>query len=240
MSEEPPPFTETQIVDWLIDECRDVAGRITAVTTSGDRIFATGSTVTALAATVAIGGGKGYLLMWFPFAVSIVLLHGLYLKSMVRNLIGYQLGLEEEITRRAGLPLVTWQSYVRESGQPHRQIKLLLFPAAAVYVASAVAGLAQALHTTTPGAWGHERAWLYITLTVASVVVGTGLVIYSYVSQRGTTRAATTRLEEAFAAVRPSGSAAQAEADDESGDEDDAAEGQGERPVLPRAGRRLR
>jgi hypothetical protein len=42
---EPSPFAESQIVEWLVDECRDVASRITAVTTSGGRIFATGSTV---------------------------------------------------------------------------------------------------------------------------------------------------------------------------------------------------
>lgn len=140
-----PRFTETQIVEWLVDESRDVAGRITTVTTSGDRIFATGSTVIALAATVAIGGGKGYLLMWFPLAVSIVILHGLYLNNMVRNLIGYQIGLEKEILRRTGLPLVAWQSHVQEGGRSHRQVKVLLLTAVVVYAASAVIGLAQAL-----------------------------------------------------------------------------------------------
>ncbi|WP_434448235.1 hypothetical protein [Lentzea sp. E54] len=200
-----PRFTETQIVEWLVDESRDVAGRITTVTTSGDRIFATGSTVIALAATVAIGGGKGYLLMWFPLAVSIVILHGLYLNNMVRNLIGYQIGLEKEILRRTGLPLVAWQSHVQEGGRSHRQVKVLLLTAVVVYAASAVIGLAQALRTATPGAWGHERAWLYIALTVANVVGSAGLIAYSHLSQRGATKAAASKVERAFAAATSPG-----------------------------------
>lgn len=203
MTQEPTSsrFTEAQIVEWLVDECRDASTRITTVTTSGDRIFTAGSTVMALAATVAIGGGKGHLLMWFPFVVSIVILHGLYLKNMVRNLMGYQLALEKEIARRTGLPLIAWQSHVQQSGRPHRQIKVLLFMAVVVYVASAVIGLAQALHTRSPGAWGHERAWLYITLTVVNVAVSAGLIIYSYATQRGTTRATARKVESAFAAA---------------------------------------
>ncbi|MFS8101620.1 hypothetical protein LFM09_31290 [Lentzea alba] len=156
MTQEPlsPPFTETQIVEWLVDECRDVSDRIATVTTSGDRIFTAGSTVMALAATVAIGGGKGYLLMWYPLVVSIVILHGLYLKKMARNLMGYQLGLEKEIARRTGLPLIAWQSYIQQSGRSHQQAKVLLLMAVVVYVASAAIGLVQALHTTSPGALG--------------------------------------------------------------------------------------
>lgn len=205
MTQEPPSprFTEAQIVEWLVDECRDVASRITAVTTSGDRTFATGSTVVALAATVAIGGGRGYLLMWFPLAVSIVILHGLYLNNLVRNLVGYQIGLEKEIARRAGLPLVAWQTHVREGGRSHRQVKTLLVTAVVVYVASAAIGLAQALHTTVPGAWGHERAWLYVTLTVVNVAGTAGLIIYSYLSQRGAMRVAAAKVEQAFAAAVP-------------------------------------
>jgi hypothetical protein len=53
-------FSDEQIVHWLIDECRDAGGRVSAVSTSGDRILAAGSTVVALAATVAISGGKPY------------------------------------------------------------------------------------------------------------------------------------------------------------------------------------
>ncbi|MET9634031.1 hypothetical protein ABZX92_41925 [Lentzea sp. NPDC006480] len=204
MSQEPAeasPFTEAQIVDWLVGECRDVAGRITAVTTSGDRIFATGSTVIALAATVAVGGGRGYLLMWLPLAVSIVILHGLYLNNMVRNLIGYQRGLEKEIARRTGLPLIAWQSRILRGGRSHRQVKTLLLAAVVVYTASAAIGLAQALHTTAPGAWGQERAWLYVTLTVVNVAGSAGLIAYSYVSQRGGTKEAESKIEKAFAAA---------------------------------------
>ncbi len=205
MTQEPSSrFTETQIVEWLVDECRDVADRVTTVATSGDRVFTAGVTVMAIAVTVAIGGGKGYLLMWFPFAVSVVLLHALYLKRIARSLIGYQLGLEKEIARRAGLPLIAWQSHVQQSGRPHRQAKVLLLTAVFVYVASAVIGLAQALRTTSPGAWGHERAWLYIMLTVVNVAGSAVLIGCSHVSQLGATRTAEKRVEDAFAAaVRP-------------------------------------
>ncbi|MEU0879722.1 hypothetical protein ABZ345_14040 [Lentzea sp. NPDC005914] len=158
-SGETSPFTEAQIVDWLVDECRDVAGRTTAVMISGDRIFATGGTVIALAATVAVGGGRGYLLMWLPLAVSIVILHGLYLNNTVRNLVGYQIGLEREIARWSGLPLIIWQSRIRKGERSHRQLTTLLLAAVAYAylsqrgaVRAAARQVEEAFAGTSPGA----------------------------------------------------------------------------------------
>ncbi|WP_329362776.1 hypothetical protein [Streptomyces sp. NBC_01483] len=88
-------FSDEQIVNWLIDECRDVGNRISALTTSGDRILTAGSTVIALLATVAVGGGKGYLLMWLPLGVSVVTVYALFLNNLTRAPVGYKIGLEK-------------------------------------------------------------------------------------------------------------------------------------------------
>ncbi|MFF3963726.1 hypothetical protein ACFYZI_19465 [Streptomyces griseorubiginosus] len=104
----------------MIDECRDVGNRISSLTTSGDRILTAGSTVIALLATVAVGGGKGYLLMWLPLGVSVVAVYALFLNNLTRALIGYKIGLEREIEKRAGLPLIAWQSRVNvRAGSSH-------------------------------------------------------------------------------------------------------------------------
>jgi hypothetical protein len=102
------------------------------VTTAGDRILATGTTVIALAATVAIGGGRGYLLMWLPLGVSTVIVYGLYLNNMVRILIGYEIGLEQEIERRVGVPVIAWQSRINRGGWSRRNVTSLLLLGAVI------------------------------------------------------------------------------------------------------------
>lgn len=188
-------------MDWLIDECRDAGSRISALTTSGDRILAVGSTVIALTATVAIGGGKSYLLMWLPLGVSIVISYGLYLNNMTRALIGYKIGLEQEIERRVGVPLIAWQSRINRGSGSGRHVKGILLLGATTYLASVGIGLAQALRALSPGAWGSERAWLYVVLTSASVAIGVGVISYSFWIQRGASRVTAHRMAEMFAAV---------------------------------------
>lgn len=197
----PSPFTDEQIVNWLIDECRDVGSRISALTTSGDRILATASTVIALVVTVAIGSGSGHLLMWLPLGVSIVIAYGLYLSNMTQGLIGYKIGLEREIERRVRVPLISWQSRVIVGNGASRHVKGVLSLGAAVYLGSVGMGLVQAFHTVSPGAWGHERAWLYISLTTASVVVGTGVIAYCCWIQIGSIRSTEQRVARMFSAI---------------------------------------
>jgi hypothetical protein len=200
-------FSDEQIINWLIDECRDAGNRVSALTTSGDRILTAGSTVIALVATVAVGGGKGYLLMWLPLGVSIVIVYGLYLNNMTRALIGYKIGLEKEIEKRAGLPLIAWQSRINVRAGSSHHVKSVFVMAGAVYTASAGLGLSQALDTLVPSAWGHERAWLYITLTTASIVVGTVVIGYCVWIQQGTRKATEQRVTDMFATRgRPAGS----------------------------------
>ncbi|MGW3101384.1 hypothetical protein [Streptomyces sp. NPDC001100] len=193
-----PPFTDEQIVNWLIDECRDTTSRISALTASGDRILAAGSTVVAVAATVAIGGDKSYFLMWLPLAVAIVIAYGLYLNNMTRALIGYKWGLEKEINRRVGVPVIAWQSHVFTGSKRH--VTSLLFLCATFYTASVGLGLAEAFRTLSPGAWGHERAWLYIALTLTGALAGLGVVAYCYWMQRGLGRSTAQRVTDMFAA----------------------------------------
>ncbi|WP_406491360.1 hypothetical protein OHB06_06750 [Streptomyces sp. NBC_01604] len=190
-------FTDEQIVNWLIDECRDVGNRISTLTTSGDRTLAAGSTVIALTATVAIGGGKGYLLMWLPLGISVVVVHALYLNYVALGMIGYKKGLENEILRRTGLPLIALQSRILQGGSG-RRLKGMLFIGAAVYAGAMGLGLAQAYHALSPGAWGHERAWLYMTLTISSVVAGLGVNGYFLWTQRGAARIAEEKVAHMF------------------------------------------
>ncbi|MCX4588352.1 hypothetical protein OG819_00910 [Streptomyces sp. NBC_01549] len=192
-------FSDEQIVNWLIDECRDVGNRISALTTSGDRILTAGSTVIALLATVAIGGGKGYLLMWLPLGVSVVTVYALFLNNLTRALVGYKIGLEKEIEKRAGLPLIAWQSRINVGAGSSHHVKSILIMAVAVYAGSAGLGLSQALHTLEPGAWGHERAWLYIVLTSVSILAGTAVAAYCLWIQRGTRKATEQRVGDMFA-----------------------------------------
>lgn len=190
-------FTDEQIINWLIDECRDVGNRIATLTTSGDRILATGSTVIALAATVAIDGGKSYLLMWLPLGISAVVVHALYLNYVALAMIGYKRGLENDIQRRAGLPLIVLQSRILHGGSG--RLRSMLFIGAAVYTATMGLGLAQAFHTLSPGTWGHERAWLYITLTTLSVAVGLAVNGYFFWTQRGAAGIAEEKVTRMFA-----------------------------------------
>lgn len=192
-------FSDEQIVNWLIDECRDVGNRISALTASGDRILTAGSTVIALLATVAVGGGKGYLLMWLPLGVSVVTVYALFLNNLTRALVGYKIGLEKEIEKRAGLPLIAWQSRINVRAGSSHHVKSILFMAVAVYAGSAGLGLGQALHTLEPGAWGHERARLYIVLTSVSILAGTAVAAYCLWIQRGTRQATEQRVRDMFA-----------------------------------------
>ncbi|GAA1908630.1 hypothetical protein GCM10009837_35790 [Streptomyces durmitorensis] len=194
-------FSDEQIVNWLIDECRDAGNRVSALTTSGDRILAAGSTVIALLATIAVGGGKGYLLMWLPLGVSIVIVYGLYLNNMTRALIGYKIGLEKEIEKRVGVPLITWQSRVNVRAGSSHHVKSLLLMGAVVYAASAGLGLSQAFHTLVSGAWGQERAWLYIALTSVSIILGTAVICYCLWIQRGTRKATEQQVTSMFTAT---------------------------------------
>ena len=198
----PSQFSDEQVVNWLIDECRDVGSRVLSVTSSGDRILAAGSTVIALATTVAIGGGKSYLLMWLPLGVAIVIVYGLFLNNMARALIGYQVGLEREIDRRVGVPLIAWQSRVIVRPGSSGPIRSVHFLGVAVYAASAGLGLAQALHTLSPGAWGHERSWLYVTLTAVGIVACAGAIGYCYWQRHATISFTAQRVADLFPAGR--------------------------------------
>lgn len=194
----PSQFTDEQVINWLIDECRNAGDRVLALATSGDRVLTVGSTVIALAATVAIGGGKSYLLMWMPLGVTVVIVFGLYLNNATRALIGYKIGLEREIERRAGVPLISWHSRVHDYAGTTLHVRSILLMGGAVYAGSSGLGLTQAFHTLSPGAWGHERAWLYIALTVASVVAGAGVTGYCYWSQRNSTRLTSQAVADVF------------------------------------------
>lgn len=68
-----------------------------------------------------------------------------------------------------------------------------------VYAASAGIGLTQAFHTLSYGAWGHESAWLYIGLTIASVMIGTAAIGSCYWIQRRTPTVTAQRVADMFA-----------------------------------------
>lgn len=179
-----PAFSEEQIVNWLIEECRDAGGRIATLSGSGDRILTTGSAVLALAATVAVGGDRGHLLMALPFGVAITIVFGFYLNNMARTLSAYKIALEKEITRRVGVPIIAWSSHANQGAHVGRPRASLLVLAAIVYLTSVGIGLSQAIRTMSPGAWGHELGWLYLTATIASILIGSGTIGYSLIGIR--------------------------------------------------------
>lgn len=59
-------------------------------------------------------------------------------------------------------------------------------------------GLVQTFHTISPGAWGHERAWLYIATTTASVALGMAVIAYSLWLVRASAKEALLRVTDAF------------------------------------------
>ncbi|MDO0916828.1 hypothetical protein QQM39_40280 [Streptomyces sp. DT2A-34] len=188
----------------MIDECRDAGNRISTLTTSGDRIMV-GSTVIAFLATVAVGGGKRYLLMWLPLGVAVVIVYGLYLNNMTRTLIGYKIGLEREIERRVGIPLIAWQSRINVRAGSSHHVKSVFVKCGAVYAASAGLALNQAIDTLSLGAWGRERAWLHVALTSASIVICTVVIGYCLWIQEGMREAATRRVTDMFGGDRQPG-----------------------------------
>jgi hypothetical protein len=140
--------------------------------------------------------------MWLPLSVSVVMVYMLHLNNMVRTLRGYTLGLEEEIERRVGVAVIAWQSLVKERGRVSAHARSVVVLSAAVYLGSAALGLVQALRTLSPGAWGHERAWLFILLTTLSVVIGLGIIGYLFWVQRSSQQVARQRMADMFAAAR--------------------------------------
>ena len=131
----------------------------------------------ALAASVAISGGRAYLLMALPFVLSVIITYLQYLYSDLMAMGGYKRALEEEIERRTGFPIIQWESRVVPSRFSRAQVFGTNLMIGLALAGSAVVALNEALATTQPGHWGNNHAVWYIFLTAASIVVGFGTIL---------------------------------------------------------------
>lgn len=157
---------------WLISECQTVATHIANLALVGERIMATTAAVGALAASVAISNGKGYLLMGLPFALSVVTTYKLYLNDDAMALRAYKAALEQEIFRRTGMPIIQYESRVRRTGHSYSQTTAVAALVLLSLVSVSVVAVNEALETYRPHHWGHENATMYLTMTVASIIIG--------------------------------------------------------------------
>lgn len=170
---------DAKIVEYLVAECRDTGGRLTAYLLLGERVLATSLAVLSLAAGLAVNAKKPYLLMGLPLAFAIVIMYIIYLNTEAISLGGYKAALEEEITRRLGQPVMFWESKVasmqhRSLPQYSMRVVTCLFFAGSIVVA-----LVQAFGTQTPKHWGHHFAAWYVGGTVGSVFVSIAAIAVS-------------------------------------------------------------
>jgi hypothetical protein len=171
-----PPASGERVTEWLVSECRDLGTRIAELNTIGERLLGTTTALLALAASVAISGGRAYLLMSLPFVLSVIITYMQYLHSDLMAMGGYKRALEEELERRTGFPIIQWESRVVPSGFSRAQVIGTRLMVVLSLAASAVVALNEAHATTQPGHWGHNNSAWYILLTVSSIVVGFGTV----------------------------------------------------------------
>jgi len=174
---------DLKIVDILAQECRDVALRITTYLTLGERILTIASGILTLSMTVAASYGRPYYLMALPFVYCLLLTYVFYLNTEAISLGGYKSALELEMTRRLGVPTICWESQIarrRHVDIPAKSVRTLFV---CLLLGFVTIGIYQAFATLQPGRWGHERAALYIALTLASVVIGLSLVVTSFIAE---------------------------------------------------------
>jgi hypothetical protein len=178
-----------RVTEWLVTECRDLGTRIAELNTSGERLLGPTTALLALAASVAISGGRAYLLMGLPFVLSVIITYLQYLYSDLMAMGGYKRALEEEIERRIGFPVIQWESRVVPSRFSRAQVIGTNLMISLALAASAVVALNEARATTQPGHWGNNHSVWYILLTAASIVVGFGtILICSRAARRARTR----------------------------------------------------
>ena len=195
----PPTASDEPITEWLVSECRDLGTRIAELNTSCERLLGPTTALLALAASVAISGGRAYLLMGLPFVLSIIITYLQYLNSDLMAMGGYKRALEEEIERRTGFPIIQWESRVVPSGSSRTQLIGLRLMLALSLAASAVIALNEARATTQPGHWGNNNSVWYILLTTASIAVGFGTIFICGRAARRTRSRTTEMVRASFA-----------------------------------------
>src|SRR5437867_1862470 len=103
------------ITSSLIDEARAAGDKISDLVLADERMLATGVSVLGVAASVAIGSGKTYLLMALPFALATLICFIEFIHVNLMALGGYKAVLEEAIEVRLGVPVVAWETSVAPS-----------------------------------------------------------------------------------------------------------------------------
>jgi hypothetical protein len=202
-SSEPSPSTasDERVTEWLVSECRDLGTRIAELNTSGERLAGPTIALLALAASVAISGGRAYLLMGLPFVLSVIITYLQYLYSDLMAMGGYKRALEEEIERRTGFPVIQWESHVVPSRFSRPQVIGTNLMISLALAASAAVALNEARATTQPGHWGNNHSVWYILLTAVSIVVGFGIILICSRAARRARVRTTAMVRASFASV---------------------------------------
>src|ERR1039457_5551402 len=99
---------DDEITKLLVEEYQETRKRITEFMVVDERLLATGVSVLATAASVAIGTGRTYFLLAVPLAFAAVLCFADFSHSEVLALGGYNAALEEAIEVRTGVPVSGW------------------------------------------------------------------------------------------------------------------------------------
>lgn len=176
-------LSDAQIIELLASEIRDTSTRASTFILAGERILATVAAIFALVGAFAVSGSRTYIFMGLPLAIGIVVTYTLFLNNEAMALGGYRQALEEEFTRRAGVPIFQWESTIARNNHNRVQVLAVLALLGVAFTASCVVALVQAFATQTPGTWGHEFSALYIAATIASILLDIGTMAACFLAQ---------------------------------------------------------
>lgn len=173
-------MNEDPLVRWLLEEARERGRQAGAIMSIDERVLASGITLIGVAASVAIAQGKSFLLMVVPAALASLFCFIAYRYSEVFALSGYQAVLEDAIETRTGVRIVAWESRIAQLRHRSAPTWIFLFLMGSAYIGSSVVAIWVAFAVREPGHWGRAHASLYITLTIASVVVGAAASAFAF------------------------------------------------------------
>lgn len=160
------------VVGWLISEAHRVGDHINAMLLAEDRMITFGAAVITVSSNVALARGAGHLLMALPLLVGLLVAYNSHVKAELYALGGYKAGIEEEITRRVGSPIVFWESQVACRHRHHTRSKAILTGyLALLWSLSIVISVFEAVQTTMPGHWGYAYRGFWVTTTCVVIVL---------------------------------------------------------------------
>lgn len=144
-------LSDAQIIELLASEIRDTSTRASTFILAGERILATVAAIFALVGAFAVSGSRTYIFMGLPLAIGIVVTYTLFLNNEAMALGGYRQALEEEFTRRAGVPIFQWESTIARNNHNRVQVLAVLALLGVAFTASCVVALVPSVRN--PNTW---------------------------------------------------------------------------------------